>query len=448
YVPTVVDSYLDTKVKDVFQKEQQKHTADLIHKYSLQHLPELTKKLTPTTEQQYKKSPSEILKIKKEQAESQKNPQFTINSTDKAAIEEYDLKSALFQSMHANKSFNKNPANHRLYHALMEALIKDEKVIDKGVTDTVKDHKRKYDEDKDDDDKDPPARPNQGKKTNRRRTKESESSKNPSSTKETTKCKALTKGSKTGKSASAKELVEEHIAEVIIDDASDDLQPPRPPTPDPEWNKCQVVLDQPAQPWFNQMVSTLKDPLTFNDLIATPIDFSKYVLNGLKIENLTQDILLGPAFNLNNPEGYRYSFDLSNTFPLKGPLGHQTVAIDYFFNNDLEYLKTFDPEVTYTTSITKTKVARYEIKGIEDMVPTLWSTIKHAYDKEASMGIKHWDMLLLAVQHKLFHLDGSDIVDFIVALYMFTKSLILKRLVEDLQLGVESYQKKLNITKP
>ncbi|GKF19312.1 hypothetical protein Tco_0067950 [Tanacetum coccineum] len=58
------------------------------------------------------------------------------------------------------------------------------------------------------------------------------------------------------------------------------------------------------------------------------------------------------------------------------------------------------------------------------------------------------DMLLLAVQHKLFHLDGSDIVDFIVALCMFTRSLILKRRVEDLQLGIESYQKKLNITKP
>ncbi|GKD80630.1 hypothetical protein Tco_1347469 [Tanacetum coccineum] len=43
-IPTIVDSYLDTKFGDVFQKELQKHTAYLIHKYSLQHLPELTKK--------------------------------------------------------------------------------------------------------------------------------------------------------------------------------------------------------------------------------------------------------------------------------------------------------------------------------------------------------------------------------------------------------------------
>ncbi|GJY77447.1 hypothetical protein Tco_0482563 [Tanacetum coccineum] len=58
------------------------------------------------------------------------------------------------------------------------------------------------------------------------------------------------------------------------------------------------------------------------------------------------------------------------------------------------------------------------------------------------------DMLLLAVQHKLFHLTDSDIVDFIVALRMFTRSLVIKKRVEDLQLGVESYQKKLNITPP
>ncbi|GJR92108.1 hypothetical protein Tco_0216119 [Tanacetum coccineum] len=236
------------------------------------------------------------------------------------------------------------------------------------------------------------------------------------------------------------------------------------------------------------MVSALKDPLTFNDLIATPIDFSKYVLNGLKINNLTQDILLGPAFNLlkgtcsssikleynfqecfnaltdkldwNSPKGDRYPFDLSKPLPLQGPSGHRTVTVDYFFNNDMAYLMTSDPELTYTTSITKTKAARYEIKGIEDMVRKF---SKHnVYSTKAIIGVKsvsvkklhgcghleeivvkgsdqqlykfkegdfvdlHMnnikDMLLLVVQHKLFHLDGSDIVDFIVVLQPYTPS--------------------------
>ncbi|GJZ25389.1 hypothetical protein Tco_0569642 [Tanacetum coccineum] len=71
-VPSV-DSYLDSKVGDVFQKELQKYTANLIQKYSLQHLPEITKKLTPTTHQEEvsMKRPLDILKIKKEQAEKQ-----------------------------------------------------------------------------------------------------------------------------------------------------------------------------------------------------------------------------------------------------------------------------------------------------------------------------------------------------------------------------------------
>ncbi|GKD04112.1 hypothetical protein Tco_1179086 [Tanacetum coccineum] len=46
------------------------------------------------------------------------------------------------------------------------------------------------------------------------------------------------------------------------------------------------------------------------------------------------------------------------------------------------------------------------------------------------------DMLLFAVQHKLFQLDGNDIVDFTVALRMFTRSIIIKRRVKDVQLGV------------
>nr|GEU62101.1 hypothetical protein [Tanacetum cinerariifolium] len=91
----------------------------------------------------------------------------------------------------------------------------------------------------------------------------------------------------------------------------------------------------------------------------------------------------------NNTEGDRCPFDLSKPLPLQGPPGHQTVSADNFFNNDLEYLKTSDLEVTYTSSIMKTKAARYEIKGIEDMVLTLWSIIKHAYDKDVEKGIKH-----------------------------------------------------------
>nr|GFC12585.1 hypothetical protein [Tanacetum cinerariifolium] len=58
------------------------------------------------------------------------------------------------------------------------------------------------------------------------------------------------------------------------------------------------------------------------------------------------------------------------------------------------------------------------------------------------------DMLLLLVQGKLSNLTIEERFAFNVSLRMFTRSIVIQRRVEDLQLGVESYQKRLNLTKP
>ncbi|GJV12384.1 hypothetical protein Tco_1353925 [Tanacetum coccineum] len=113
-VPTVVDKYLGTKLDDALLRNLERHTADLIEKYSMLPGPESIKN------QESKKSPKEIIRVKKEQ--------------------EQDCK--------------QNPANFHLYHALMEALIAYEDDMDKEVKDRVKDHKRKHDSDDDEDDDD------------------------------------------------------------------------------------------------------------------------------------------------------------------------------------------------------------------------------------------------------------------------------------------------------
>nr|GEX38809.1 hypothetical protein [Tanacetum cinerariifolium] len=110
--------------------------------YLLLFSPPESRKIQTSTvnlDQGSEKSAYEILKIKREQAEKQKMPKYTIKSTNKATLKEHDQKSALNQTMHENKSFHRNPVNHGLYHALMEALIEDENVMDKGVVDTIKD---------------------------------------------------------------------------------------------------------------------------------------------------------------------------------------------------------------------------------------------------------------------------------------------------------------------
>nr|GEU35595.1 hypothetical protein [Tanacetum cinerariifolium] len=194
----------------------------------------------------------------------------------------------------------------------------------------------------DDQDEDPTAGSDRGKEKKRPR-KDTQPSKKSSTSKKSSK------GITPSKTSKSEQLDSEVVPK--IDNAPRNnwfKQPPRTPTPDPEWNKCQVVNDQPKQTWFNDLISVEKDPLTFDKLIATPIDFFKFEMNR-----------------------------------------HLTVAIEYFFNNDLKYLKSSNLERKYTTSITKMKAAWYELVGIEDMIPKLWSVTKVGYDQDAECGIKH-----------------------------------------------------------
>ncbi|GJS68225.1 retrovirus-related pol polyprotein from transposon TNT 1-94 [Tanacetum coccineum] len=163
-------------------------------------------------------------------------------------------------------------------------------------------------------------------------------------------------------------------------------RPKRPLTPIPDWNAKKSINSRPPQKWISIIAKAEKPPLTFDELMSTPIDFSAYFMHNLKIDNLTQEILVGPAFNL--LKGTCKSF-----IELEYHFGEccQVVPADYFFNNDLEYLKGGSSSRKYTTSTTKTKAAKYDnIEGIEDMVPTLWSPVKVAYDKFAMWGISHW----------------------------------------------------------
>ncbi|GKD69515.1 hypothetical protein Tco_1323605, partial [Tanacetum coccineum] len=90
-----------------------------------------------------------------------------------------------------------------------------------------------------------------------------------------------------------------------------------------------------------------------------------------------------------NPEGGDYPFDLTKPLPLVMSGNSQKVPVDYFFNNNLKYLQGGVSTMTYTTSITKTKAAQYDLLGIEDMVPNIWVPVKVAYDKHALWGISH-----------------------------------------------------------
>ncbi|GKB55810.1 hypothetical protein Tco_0911996 [Tanacetum coccineum] len=196
--------------------------------------------------------------------------------------------------------------------------------------------------------------------------------------------------------------------------------PPQEPT-DPNWNISKITQEGPTQNWLMTLAastSTDKSLKDFDEWMSTPIDFSGYILNGLKIENLTQEILLGPAFRLlkgtcsnyaelkyefkecykalsekldwENLEGGEYPLDLSKPLSLIKHGKCQRVPVEFFINNDLKYLQGGILTMTYTTYTTKTKATKYDLPGIEDMVPNIWSPVKVAYDIYALWGISHW----------------------------------------------------------
>ncbi|GJV72069.1 hypothetical protein Tco_1492064 [Tanacetum coccineum] len=169
-------------------------------------------------------------------------------------------------------------------------------------------------------------------------------------------------------------------------------------------------------------------------------------------ENLECYKALSEKLDWNNPEGGDYPFDLTKTLPLVMNGNRQMVQVDYFFNNDLKYLQGGISTMTYTTSITKTKgishwrqqLTRVEVLRRADN--DLYTFKEGDFPRLRINDIK--DMLLLIVQNRLTNSSGDDVFNFAIALPMFTRSMVIQKRVEDLQLGVESYQKKINVTKP
>nr|GEV90562.1 hypothetical protein [Tanacetum cinerariifolium] len=77
---------------------------------------------------------------------------------------------------------------------------------------------------------------------------------------------------------------------------------------------------------------------------------------------------LSKKVDWNNLEGHRCPYDLTKPLLVKmSSQGHQIVQADFFFNNDLEYLKGGSNEKKYTASMTNSKAARTVIQArVED----------------------------------------------------------------------------------
>nr|GEU59645.1 hypothetical protein [Tanacetum cinerariifolium] len=389
--------------------------------------------------------------IKMKHTGKQQDSKYSIKSSDKAALKEFDQKR--FETMTKSKSFNQNSKNKALHHALMDSMLEDEDAMDKGVADIQK--KRKpNDEGRDED---PPVGSDQGLK--RRKTRKdagpAKRSKSTGSSKDKTPSQPNPKS--IGKSIHAKEAVYEAEATEMQQNQGDDMgNTDEPPIVEAALkNDCPGTVPYTGNRYGTGMVlvrfsDSSRNAYPYNKLMSTPIDFTAYAMNHLQNTNLTRAVLVGLAYKL-----------------LKGTCKSYT-ELEY---NMEEWISHWGPKRQSFYGYASKKVSKHNVYSTKRILAMTnvkfnkWYGYGHLEEIEVRRANQQLykfmegdfprlhlndieDMLILVVQNMLFNLKGDVIVNLTVVLHMFTRHIVIQKRVEDLQLRVESYRKKLNITRP
>ncbi|GKE36645.1 hypothetical protein Tco_1460050 [Tanacetum coccineum] len=161
-------------------------------------------------------------------------------------------------------------------------------------------------------------------------------------------------------------------------------------------------------------------------------------MNRLNIQHLTQDLLTGPTYDL-----------------IKGTC-KSVVELEYHleevFKATNDQLDWHNPEGRLIIAVTSLKIMEFfGYKHLEEIAVRRQDDKLYKF-REGDFKRVHRedieDMLLLLVQGKLTNLNVDERFALNVALRMYTRRIVIQERMEDLQLAVKSYQKKINLTKP
>ncbi|GKC74463.1 hypothetical protein Tco_1120346 [Tanacetum coccineum] len=261
----------------------------------------------------------------------------------------------------------------------------------------------------------------------------------------------------------------------------------RPATPEPDWVIPPNELPEPENNWANALANSFKYP-------GKTSYFGRLVIWDRSSHGSTKGLgrrsschrILTDQVDLVNLEGHRLVPNVSKPLPLRGPPGQVTIQSQYLFNKDLEYLVSGDKGRRSDLSIYKLKVAQYLDFRLEELVSSLWIESEREYDisagyvslktleryrytylKEIVLRIADYkeykileanfknlhpnnfkDLYLLHLQGQLNHLSRDNKVHLFNAVNLWIRNIVIRKRVEDLQLRIESYQTKLNLTQP
>ncbi|GJZ04394.1 hypothetical protein Tco_0537669 [Tanacetum coccineum] len=509
-IPGTVDQYLANKMQEAVDVAVQLKYDRIREESSTanqQFLDSIDDGMKKIIKEQVKKEVSKITpKIEKlvtDQLESEvlvrSSKEANTSHAVAANLSELELKKILIDKMEANNSINRSDIQRQLYKALVDAYEADKILLDTyGDTVTIKRPR-----DGADDDQEPSAGTDRGSKR-RRSGKEPESTSAPRETTTTTVGKT-TIGSKTHKqSDSQSTLVEETMQTIDVFEAPAHQEFETGVHDEQGEEESVPAVHESVQPWLSNLARRQDPRESFDELTDTTFDFSAFVMNRLNVKTLTPELLAGPTFELMkgtckslteleyfceevykattekldwiNPEGRQYPHDLRKPLPLvPNSQGRYVIPFHHFINNNLEYLRGGishwgkKRRQLYAFATTRESAcdvySKRRIIAVTKVEIVEWQNYKHLdwitvrRDDDILYKFKEGDfhrlriqdiegMLLLLIHGKVTNLNVEERIAFNVSLRMFTRSVVIQRRVEDLQLGVESYQKKLNLTKP
>nr|GEV67456.1 putative reverse transcriptase domain-containing protein [Tanacetum cinerariifolium] len=368
-----------------------------------------------------------------------------------ADLSEMELKKILINKMERNKSIQRSNEQRNLYKALVEAYDAAKTILDTYRESAILKRRREEDVYQEG--------PSTG--SDRGSTRRREGGEHASASTSSEPATRSTGRSTTGTQSRQLSASESAFAEEPVQTTSKETT-----NTDHDWNKTLPAAQGNAQSWISALAKQTDARSSFNELLDTPIDFSNFIMNWLGIDTLTPDLLAGPTNELMR-RGHPLPLILDN-------LGRRVIPFEHFINNDLEYLWGGASSRNYSTSFYGFAVNRKfaldvyskrRIIAVTELKIVEWHNYKHLgwisvrrdddkIYKFKEVDLKRLrlqdieDMLLLLVQGNLSNLTVEERFTFIVSLRMFTRSIVIQRHVEDLQLGVESYQKRLNLTKP
>nr|GEW82221.1 hypothetical protein [Tanacetum cinerariifolium] len=263
FVTSMLNPTPDAGMKSIFETTSQMDVQTLI---SVALLPMSASTLTPstiatiTTTQQEPLPPTTAPKqTVNEQLEAEVLTRSSNSWKTSYAIVvdlfEMELKKILIEKIEGNKSIQQSNEQRNLYKALVEAYESDKIILD-TYRDTVTLKRRRNDDA--DIDEEPSVGSGRGSKR-RREGKEPESASAP--TEKATRS--------AGKSTHPE-------CETGADD--------------------QPILH--IQPWISELVKQSDSRSSFNELMDTPVDLSAFLMNRLRVDTLTLELLVGPTYEL------------------------------------------------------------------------------------------------------------------------------------------------------